>query len=121
MRAQSAKRRKEQAERARVRQIVLERDRGCRAARLRPDPDGPECHPWPTRCRSPFFDRPRLEVHEIVSRGQWPAGYLEPSNCLALCQVHHDWVTDNPAAAKALGLRKARDLTTGVDVVTDRA
>ena len=33
----------------------------------------------PTRCSS------GLDVHEIIPRSAWSAGWLEPSNCVLLC------------------------------------
>ena len=93
----SARRLAERPERARVRAEVLKRDGGCRGRGL-----------IPGRCGSPWPDRPPLEVHEVISRGQWARGYLVPENCLALCQVHHDWVTANPAESLRLGFRLNR-------------
>lgn len=98
----SEKRKAEAPRRAKVRATVLARDKGCRAFGLAPGP-----------CRSPFPDRPPLEVHEVIPRSLWAAGYLVVSNCVAVCQVHHDWITDHDPAARALGL--SASFTTGVD------
>ena len=55
----------------------------------------------PTRCGGP------LDVHEIIPRSAWSAGWLEPSNCLLLCRAHHRWTTENPRVANLLGLSKS--------------
>jgi len=52
----------------------------------------------PITCAGP------LDVHEIIPRSAWAQGYLDPTNCVALCRRHHAWVTDNPSAAHELGL-----------------
>lgn len=91
--AQSAKRRQEAPRRAEVRAGVLGRDRTCQARGVAPG-----------ACSSPSADRAVLEVHEVISRGRWQAGYLVEGNCLALCQRHHDWVTEHPREAEDLGL-----------------
>lgn len=49
----------------------------------------------------------------MIPRSLWAAGYLVVSNCLALCQVHHDWVTDHDREARDLGF--SASFTTGVD------
>lgn len=91
----SERRRAEAPERAAVREIVLVRaGRQCEAIDLVPEvscwhPDG----------------RGALDVHEIVPRSAWRAGYLDPDNCLALCRAHHDWIDHHPERALALGLR----------------
>lgn len=90
--AMSEKRKAEKPKRDRVRQEVLARDGGCTGRGV-----------LPGRCASPFPDRPRLEVHEVISRGRWAKGYLVPENCRALCQVHHDWVTEHPDEAEKEG------------------
>lgn len=89
----SARRKREAPIRGQVRAEVLERDGGCTARGIAPG-----------ECGSPFPSRPNLEVHEVVSRARWRAGYLEPSNCRTFCQLHHDWVTEHPKEAEALGL-----------------
>lgn len=92
--ARSAKRKAEAPERARVREQVLDRDgHRCTMFGLAPGP-----------CGSPFPWRPPLEVHEVIPRGRWRAGYLVVSNCVTGCQLHHDWVTSHPVEATALGL-----------------
>ena len=90
--AMSARRKAEKPKRDRVRQEVLARDAGCVARGV-----------LPGRCASPFPDRPRLEVHEVISRGRWAKGYLVADNCRALCQVHHDLVTREPDLAERVG------------------
>jgi len=93
----SAKRRRELPERAKVRAAVLARDRTCVAAGLVLD----------VACASPNPDRPRLEVDEIAGKGRG-GDWLDPDNCQALCQAHHDWKSTHPEQAEALGLtRKA--------------
>ena len=90
--ARSKKRIAEAPTRAAVRAEVLDRDRGCRARGIAPGP----CAARPGRAP--------LEVHEVVSRARRPGGHLDPENCLALCPGHHDWVTEHPTDAEALGL-----------------
>ena len=93
----SAKRRAELPRRAEVRREVLERDGTCVAAGLVLE----------VACASPNPDRPRLEVDEIAGRGRG-GDWLDPDNCQALCQAHHDWKGAHPEQAEALGLtRKA--------------
>lgn len=92
----SARRRREGAERAKVRAEVLERDRGCRAHGLAPGP-----------CASPFPERAEREVHEVIPRGRDSTSWLNPLLCIAVCQRHHDWITDNPTAATSLGLLRS--------------
>lgn len=99
---ESKKRKSEKPRRATVRATVIARDRGCRAAGL-----------LPGRCRSPFPDRPELEVHEVIPRSLWGPGYLVVSNCVALCQFHHDLVTEDDALARSVGL--SAPFPTGVD------
>lgn len=84
----SAKRRGEIELRKQVRGQVMERDGfKCRGEGL-----------LPGACSG------QLEVHEIVPRSAWAAGYLVPENCLSLCsKTHHPWVTDHPAEAAAVG------------------
>lgn len=99
----SKKRKAEAPERARVRAVVIARDGGCRAAVL-----------LPGRCRSPFRDRPPLEVHEVESRARRPGSHLDPDLCVALCQFHHDMVTeDRDGIATKAGLLRSN--STGVD------
>lgn len=90
---ESERHRRERVTRNAVREEVLARDGGCRnGGRV------------PVRCGSPDPTRPPLEVHEVISRGRWAGGYLEPGNCLALCQACHDWVTAHPIEAEEMGL-----------------
>lgn len=91
--AKSKKRVAEDPERARVRQVVLDRDQGCMGRGI-----------LPGRCWHPR-DEP-LDVHEVESRGTHPGSHLDPEVCLALCRGHHQWVTTHPAEAEALGYRR---------------
>jgi len=93
----SAKRRRQIPKRAAVRSEVLARDAGCVAAELVPH----------IACASPNPHRPRLEVDEVIGRGRG-GDWLDPANCQALCQVHHDWKTTHPLEATALGLTARR-------------
>jgi hypothetical protein len=89
----SKKREAERPERAEVRRKVHERDgHECQ---------GPKYAPW-IRCWHPAGEP--LDVHEIIPRDAWAAGYLVVANCITLCRGHHDWVTDYPDAAAAVGL-----------------
>lgn len=45
------------------------------------------------------------EVHELQSRGVRPGGHLVESNCVALCAVHHRYVTTHPLEGRIAGLR----------------
>jgi hypothetical protein len=45
-----------------------------------------------------------LDVHELVRRSQWRAGWLVPSNAIVLCRAHHMWCHDHPLEARNLGL-----------------
>lgn len=55
-------------------------------------------------CSSPFRDRARLELHEVVKRSRWRKGLLVRSNCVLLCQAHHDWTEAEVAEATKRGL-----------------
>lgn len=88
LRQRSTKRVAEDRQRSIVMRIVRERDRDCRAAARVPD----------VRCAGP------RDGHEIIPRSRWRAGFLEPSNVLLVCRAHHDWIHDNPIAARDLGL-----------------
>lgn len=57
----------------------------------------------PGECRSPHGHRPELEIHEVKTRGRGGSD-LNINNCVGFCQVHHDWVTEHPREAHALGL-----------------
>lgn len=105
--AQSAKRKREAPERRRVREEVLARDGSCQARGL-----------LPGRCWHPY-GLP-LDVHEVISRGLWAAGYLDPGNCLAVCRAHHDWITDHRREAEALGL-SAKAPQPGLTKIVPRA
>ena len=87
VRPMSDKRRAELAARRECREVVLERDGGCVAAR----------HGVAGACRG------ALEVHEIVTRARG-GSITDPSNCVALCGEHHEWVTGHPAEAHTVGL-----------------
>jgi peptidoglycan/xylan/chitin deacetylase (PgdA/CDA1 family) len=86
LRGESDKHKDEREERERVKRDVRFRDRSCRAQDA------------PGRCEGP------LDVHEVIPRSAWRAGYLIRSNCLLICRAHHDWIHDNPDAAHELGL-----------------
>lgn len=45
-----------------------------------------------------------LDVHEIIPRSAWRAGYLVIDNCILICRAHHDWVGDYPDEAHERGL-----------------
>lgn len=87
MRQMSKKREAERAERAKVREAVRRRDGSCRARDVAPG-----------RCGGP------LDVHEVIPRSAWRAGYLVVDNCLLVCRRHHDWIGAEPDAAHDLGL-----------------
>lgn len=91
--SKSKKTKSQEADRRRVRVEVLERDGyWCQVDGKIP---GVRCGRVPGRAD--------LEVHEVVPRGRRPGGHLDPDNCVALCPVHHEWITGNPAEATALG------------------
>lgn len=90
----SSKRKGEQTARANVCAAVVERDGHCVGVELVPG----------HVCGSPDPSRPPLEVHEVIPRSAWPAGYLVEANCLLVCQALHDWIGLHPADAAALGL-----------------
>ena len=101
MRPVSKKRAATLAERERVRAHVLERDGGCVfwAQAWSTDQWLPgDLVGAPVRCQGP------LDVHEVIPRSAWAAGWLEVDNCTVLCRAHHEWVTDHPAEAHRLGL-----------------
>lgn len=78
----------EMPERARVRQIVLARDRICRGNGLTPV----DCHGNAT------------EVHELKRGANRRECYLDSDKCVGLCRPCHQWVTEHPAEARPLGL-----------------
>lgn len=90
LRQVSTKRRDEQQQRRQVVAEVIARDRVCTAATLVPD----------VHCYGP------LDVHEMIQRSLWRAGYLDPSNCRAVCRAHHEWIDDHITEAHELGLLK---------------
>lgn len=74
--------------RAECREMVLARDRWCRAAGLIPVP----CETIPT------------DVHEL-GRGQYRRDCCRrPELCLGLCSACHLWVTHHPVLAHDVGL-----------------
>ena len=89
----STKRRLRFDEREHVRLAVIARDRSCIAILAGA----------PGRCASPDGNRHPLEVHEIKTRGRGGSIY-STTNCIAVCQRHHDWITGNPEDAYGLGL-----------------
>lgn len=103
----SARRRRDLAERRRVREAVIARDGGCV---LRPGTALAER----ADIGACGWYRDGIEVHEIIGRGQWAAGWLVAGNCVALCPCHHDWVETHPTAAAELGLSKSRGIDDGV-------
>lgn len=84
----SAKRQAEQAQRRDVVRQARDRDRGCVAHRVG----------VPGRCWGP------LDVHEVIPRSAWRAGYLVLGNVVTVCRGAHDWIGDHPDEAHALGL-----------------
>lgn len=87
LRAKSAKRQAEEQARRDLVRRVRDRDRTCRARDLAPG-----------RCSGP------LDVHEVIPRSAWRAGYLVDDNCLLVCREHHDWIGDFPDSAHGFGL-----------------
>ena len=88
MRQMSKRRQRERPTRALVVAQVLARDGGCVAAPLVPT----------VACSGP------LDVHEVIPRSAWRAGYLELANTKCVCRAHHDWVGDHLLEAHDLGL-----------------
>ena len=86
----SKKRRRELPQRAVVVAQAKARDGGC-VAFLRGLLQGIEC-------------AGRIEVNEVVRRGQWRDGWLVLDNTVSLCSAHHAYVTLNPDHAEELGL-----------------
>lgn len=83
----SDKREDERVVRDVVREQVARRDIRCRAWQVLPgDCSGPD------------------DVHELVRRGQWRAGYLDPDNCVLVCRHHHDYIGAHRDEAAAVGL-----------------
>lgn len=48
-----------------------------------------------------------VDAHEILARSQG-GSILDEENILAVCSGCHRWITDHPAEAKELGLRRSR-------------
>jgi hypothetical protein len=89
IRPESDKHRDERAEREAVKRRVRARDGGqCQARDLVPA----------IRCSGP------RDVHEIIPRSAWRAGYLVVDNCIVTCRIHHEWIHHHPDEAHALGL-----------------
>lgn len=91
----SDKRKKQLPARAKVRDIVRARDRGCVARDM---PDVP--------CGQ-IGGRASLEVHEIRGGADRHATFLDPDFCVAVCPKTHDWIGENVAEAKRRGLLAA--------------
>ena len=103
----SAKRRAALPERAAVKQAAHERDAWL-------------CQFWPYYDRAeqsvrrdggefslpavPLACVQGLEAHEIIPRSAWSDGWLCLGNIASLCPRHHQWVTEHPDAAHAIGL-----------------
>jgi len=86
---ESAKRKAERARRLEVVDEVRRRDGDrCYAAAALPA----------LTCRGP------LDPHEVIPRSTRPGGHLDPGNVRLVCRGHHEWITDNPAAAASVGL-----------------
>ena len=92
----SGRRRGEVDARAALRRRVLARDRNRCQAHERGAPG---------RCWHPS-DLKDLDVHEVIPRQAWSAGYLVDANCLAVCRRHHDWIDANHDEAVKLGLHR---------------
>lgn len=86
----SAKRRARDRAEAVLKRELLARDGGCvmRADQGREVADGRPSVLLVPRCSGP------LDKHETVPRSLWPAGALEPTNCVILCRRHHDWLEE---------------------------
>lgn len=89
--AESAKHRAERPARAAVRAAALDRDGATCTAR----------DVWPeVECWGP------LDVHEVIARSGWAAGYLVVENTRTICRGHHEAVGDRPELAAERGLRR---------------
>jgi hypothetical protein len=75
---------------AELRPFVMERDRGCVAARLWIEVD----------CTS------RLHLHHVLMRSQ--GGRDVPDDCVMVCDAHHVALHANPERAYGLGLLRRR-------------
>jgi len=85
----SAKRLAEREQRAEVREVTLRRAG--------------------YRCEAPSAFGLRcggvLDVHETFPRGANPGSHLDSTITVALCRIHHSYVTDHPQEAHDVGLR----------------
>ena len=82
-------RRAEKAEYDRARQAAFDRDKcQCQAARL-----VTEITCWGV-----------LDPHHVFSRSRYPERRNDPDALLTVCRGHHDWIGNNPARARELGL-----------------
>jgi len=96
----SKKRRQQLEQRREVVRLVHERDQACVFwDRVWDCPDWIEgdLRGCPVACTG------LLDVHEVIPRSAWAAGWLDASNCVLVCRVHHDWIGDHPAEAHRLG------------------
>lgn len=50
-----------------------------------------------------------VDVHELLPRSAG-GSITERSNCIAICRTCHDWIHNNPAIARKVGLLKSRYL-----------
>lgn len=73
-----------------LRRFVLERDRGCVAARLIPGVD----------CSA------RLHLHHVLMRSQ--GGRDVPEDCVMVCHAHHAHIHAHPEESYRLGLLRRR-------------
>jgi hypothetical protein len=90
MRRQSAKRRREQAERRKVlARLLEERGPGCEARVF-------------NVCQGRAVDG-----HEVLARSAG-GSITDPANILLVCRRCHEWVTVRPKEATSLGLRRSR-------------
>lgn len=89
--AMSDKRRAEQQQYARAKQLAWNRDKGqCQAAEVWGD----------VSCAG------RLDPHHIRAKSTCPELRNDPDNLIVLCRMHHDETHRNPLRARALGLIK---------------
>lgn len=87
MRSMSKKRRRQLKARARVREVVIDRDQDCRARHMIP---GVECSGG-------------VAVHEIRRRAQDRSAWLNADLCVALCDAHHEHIHRNIEDAERMG------------------
>lgn len=93
LRQVSAKREAENRERERAKATVRQRASGVCEARgvfLRNYPDVSGC-------------AGQFDFHEVLTRARG-GSITEPDNILMVCRRHHDWITDHPVEAAAVGL-----------------